>query len=193
MKRNLLTLTLFLAVCLLSSNLPLSAQELSDEMVQEAAAPLIENQVVDGISIGYIQGDKQGTIHLGRSGTKDAPADNSTLYEIGSISKVFTSLLLADAVVRDKIELNDDANIENSSGIEFPSRDGHSISWLNLSTHRSGLPRLPSNMDVTTLTNPYALYDSKKAAEALAELKLTRSPNESHEYCLLYTSPSPRD
>ena len=182
MKRNLLTLTLFLAVCLLSSNLPLSAQELSDEMVQEAAVPLIENKVVDGISIGYIQGDKQGTIHLGRSGTKDAPADNSTLYEIGSISKVFTSLLLADAVVRDKIELNDDANIENSSGIEFPSRDGQSISWLDLSTHRSGLPRLPSNMDATTLTNPYALYDSKKAAEALAELELTRSPSESHEY-----------
>jgi len=171
-----------LTACLLSSNLPLSAQNLSDEMVQEAAAPLIENKLVDGISIGYIQGEKYGTVHLGSKATGKETANNNTLYEIGSISKVFTSLLLADAVVRGKIKIDDDANIENSANIRFPSHDGRSITWLDLSTHRSGLPRLASNMGFATPADPYRVYDSKKAAEALAELELTHAPGESREY-----------
>ncbi len=182
MKRNLLKLPLCGAICFLSSISSLSAQKLSDDMVHKAAAPLIDNKVVDGISIGYIQGDRYGTVHLGHTAIGGEEANNNTLYEIGSISKVFTGLLLADAVVRGEITLGTAANVDNSAKLKLPSHDDRSITWLNLSTHRSGLPRLPSNMDATSLTNPYALYDSQKAAEAQADLKLTYSPGQSQEY-----------
>lgn len=182
MKRNVLNLIICLAAyCLLATQF-LSAQTLSDEMISKFAAPLIENKMVDGVSIGYIQGKKYGTVHLGHTASGQAKANNNTIYEIGSISKVFTSLLLADAVVRDEIDLKDAATLNNSAGIELPSYKGQSISWLDLSTHRSGLPRLPDNMEVTSADNPYQNYDSKKAAAALNALKLTRSPGQAQEY-----------
>ena len=115
-------------------------------------------------------------------GQAKTKATNLTLYEIGSVSKVFTGLLLADAVVRGEIDLNAAAEVTNSAGIRFPSRGGTSIKWIDLSTHRTGLPRLPSNLPLTDLTNPYRDYDSKKAAAFLNEYKLPRQPGDSQEY-----------
>ena len=159
-----------------------SAQHLTDELVAKIASPLVENKVVDGLSIGYIEGDHTGSVHLGSSTIVGKNADDLTVYELGSISKVFTSLLLADAVVRGEIELEATADVANAAGIRLPSYEGRSIQWIDLSTHRSGLPRIPGNLEVTSLKNPYERYDSKKAASALADLKLARKPGDSQEY-----------
>jgi CubicO group peptidase (beta-lactamase class C family) len=159
-----------------------SSQNLTNEWVENAAKPLVENQVVDGLSIGYIAGDHYGIVHLGSSNPAGEKPNNSTIYELGSISKVFTSLLLADAVARGEIDLSAAADVANPAGIRFPSRDGRSITWLDLSTHRTGLPRLATNMPVTDLVNPYRDYDSKKAAEFLNAYELPRAPGASQEY-----------
>lgn len=159
-----------------------SSQKISDEWIREIASPLVENQIADGLSIGYIEGSHYGIVHMGSANLTDEKPDNLTLYEIGSMSKVFTSLLLADGVVRGEIDLNDRANINNEAGIHFRSHDGREINWIDLSTHRSGLPRLPSNMGVTDLKNPYRRYDSKKAAEFLVDYSLPRQPGAEQEY-----------
>jgi len=159
-----------------------SPQNLTDEWVEKVAAPLVENEIADGLSVGYLEGKHWGIVHLGTASRAKKKADNLTLYEIGSVSKVFTGLLLADAVVRGEIDLNAAADVANLAGIRLPSRNGHSIQWIDLSTHRSGLPRLPSNLPLTNLTNPYRAYDSKKAAVFLNEYKLPRQPGDSREY-----------
>ena len=143
---------------------------------------MVENRVVDGLSVGYLEGEHYGIVHLGTANQAKEKANNLTVYELGSISKVFTSLLLADAVVRGEIKLNAAADVANPAGIRFPSRDGTSIKWIDLSTHRSGLPRLPGNFPLTDLTNPYRDYDSKKAAEFLNHYELPRQPGKSQEY-----------
>jgi CubicO group peptidase (beta-lactamase class C family) len=159
-----------------------SSQNLMKEYVEKAAAPLVEDRVVDGLSIGFIEGEHFGIVHLGTANGATRPADFRTLYEIGSISKVFTSLLLADAVVRGEIDLNAAADVANPAGIRLPSRDGRSIQWIDLSTHRSGLPRLASNFQPTDRKDPYHDYDSKRAATFLNQYTLTRPPGESREY-----------
>ncbi len=159
-----------------------SAQTLSKQIVTETALPLVKNEIAQGISIGYIQGDSWGIIHLGNAMPSGQKADNQTLYELGSISKVFTSILLADSVIRGDIKLESNAETENAAGIRLPSRDGRSITWLDLSTHRSGLPRLPANLDAESLKDPYRNYDSSKAAAALDSLELPRKPGEAQEY-----------
>ena len=159
-----------------------SSQNLTDEWVEEMAGPLIENRVVDGLSIGYIEGNHYGIVHLGSSTRVGKNANNLTLYELGSVSKVFTGLLLADAVVRGEVDLNAAADVANSAGIRLPSRDGMSIKWIDLSTHRSGLPRLPGNLPVVDLVNPYRDYDSKKAADFLNQYELPCRPGDSQEY-----------
>jgi len=164
-------------------NVPLAlSQNLTDQWVEKTARPLIENRVVDGLSVGYIQGKHQGIVHLGSSNRAGKRADDTTLYEIGSVSKVFTSLMLADAVVRGEIDLNAAADVPNPAGIRLPSRDGRSIRWIDLSTHRSGLPRVPGNLPLTSMMDPYRDYDSKKAAAFLNQYELPRRPGDTQEY-----------
>ena len=91
-------------------------------------------------------------------------------------------MLLADAVVRGEINLYAAAEVANPAGIRLPSRDGRSIKWIDLSTHRSGLPRLPGNLPLTDLVNPYRDYDSKQAAAFLNQYELPRQPGKSQEY-----------
>jgi CubicO group peptidase (beta-lactamase class C family) len=164
-------------------NVPIAlSQNLTDQWVEKAARPLVENRVVDGLSVGYIEGKHQGIVHLGSSNRFGKPPDDLTLYEIGSVSKVFTSLMLADLVVRGEIDLNAAADVPNPAGIRLPSRDGRSIKWIDLSTHRSGLPRIPGNLAATSTMDPYRDYDSKKAAAFLKEYALPRRPGDSQEY-----------
>lgn len=158
------------------------SQNLTTKWVEAAASSLVKDRTVDGLSIGYIEGENFGIVHLGSSNAAKKKANYSTLYEIGSISKIFTSLLLADAVVRGEIDLNAAADVDNPAGIRFPSRAGRSIQWIDLSTHRSGLPRLAGNFQPADPTNPYRDYDSKMAAAFLTQYELPRAPGESQEY-----------
>ena len=165
-----------------------SSQNLTDEWVEKAAGPLVEYRVVDGLSVGYIEGEHFGIVHLGSSSLAGKKADYLTVYEIGSVSKVFTGLMLADAVVRGEIDLNAAADVANPAKIRLPSRDGTSIKWIDLSTHHSGLPRLPENLPLTGAADPYCDYDSKMAAAFLNQYKLPRPPGKSREYSNLGVS-----
>lgn len=171
-----------LVVLITLSCSPICAQKLSDQIVTDAALPLVKDKVVQGMSIGYLQGESWGIVHLGSAKPSGQRADNQTLYELGSISKLFTSTMLAESVIRGDIKLESDAQIENAAGIRLPSREGRSITWSDLATHRSGLPPLPANLTAETLKDPYRNYDSSKAAAALADLELTRKPGVAQEY-----------
>jgi serine-type D-Ala-D-Ala carboxypeptidase/endopeptidase len=170
-------------------NVPIAfSQNLTNQWVEKAARPLVEKRVLDGLSVGYIEGRHQGIVHLGSASPAGKQPDDSTVYEIGSVSKLLTSLLLADAVARGEIDLNAAAVVANPAGIRLPSRDGHPITWIDLSTHRSGLPRIPSNLPLTDLTNPYRDYDSTKAAAFLNKYQLPRQPGAAQEYSNLGAS-----
>jgi serine-type D-Ala-D-Ala carboxypeptidase/endopeptidase len=158
------------------------SQNVTDQWLEQTVRPLVEKRIVNGLSVGYIEGEHWGIMHFGSANQAGEKPNSSTIYELGSISKVFTSLLLADAVARGEIDLNGTADVANSAGIRLPSRDGRSITWIDLSTHRTGLPRLPSNLQATDLVNPYRDYDSKKAAEFLNHYELPRKPGETQEY-----------
>lgn len=92
-----------------------------------------------------------------------SPSDSSsysedTLFEIGSISKVFTGLLLAQAVVDGKVTL-DTTISELLPELKFKDPQVAAITLRQLSTHTSGLPRLPSNhLFGTHDGDPYAGY-----------------------------------
>lgn len=171
---------LFILILLTPSSA--SAEQLSEQLITDTASPLVEDEVVKGISIGYLQGDSWGIVHLGNATPSGKKADNRTMYELGSLSKLFTSTLLADFVIAGDIEIEADVQVENDAGIRLPSHEGRSITWRDLATHRSGLPRIPANLEAQSLKDPYRNYDSSKAADALAVLELTRKPGEAQEY-----------
>ncbi len=186
-QRSILALLSIAVNCWINGSLAFS-QNLTDQWVEKAARPLVENRIADGLSVGYIAGKHQGIVHLGSSSGAGKRPDDTTVYEIGSVSKVFTSLMLADAVVRGEIDLNAAADVANRAGIRLPSREGRPIKWIDLSTHRAGLPRIPGNLALTNLTNPYRDYDSTKAAAFLNQYKLPRRPGDAQKYSNLGAS-----
>ena len=110
------------------------------------------------------------------------PVDGDTIFEIGSISKVFTSLLLADMVNRKEVTLDDPVAKYLPEHVRMPERSGKAIKLLDLSTHTSGLPCVPGNLNPKDPTNPYADYSVDDLYQFLSGYTLPRDPGSEVEY-----------
>src|SRR4029078_3583561 len=78
---------------------------LADHVRQRASAP-IEKKAVLGLAVGVIDGDKTYPACVGRRSIYGPAPDERTVFEIGSITKVFTGQLLADAVVHGEVKFD---------------------------------------------------------------------------------------
>ncbi len=108
------------------------------------------------------------------AGHAAVPAER-VLFEIGSISKVFTGLLLADAVVEGRLGL-DDTLAARLPAVRLRDPGTAGLTLRQLATHTSCLPRLPSNMAGATTADPYARYDRKALFAYLADARLDGTP-----------------
>lgn len=136
-----------------------------------------------GIVVGMIgpQGAKVTGYGKLASGSPTLP-DGDTVFEIGSMTKVFTSLLLADMVQRGEGHLDDPVSKYLPSSVKVPERNGRKITLVDLATHTSGLPRLPSNLKPKDPTNPYADYTVEQMYAFLSSYELTRDIGSQYEY-----------
>ena len=137
-----------------------------------------------GIVIGLIdQTGKRWILTAGTAGENEKrPLDADTLFEIGSMTKVFTSALLAEMVQRGEVALTDPVSRYLPATVRVPARNGRQITLADLSTHTSGLPRLPVNMDPRDPDNPYADYTAQRMYDFLAGYELTRDIGAQYEY-----------
>jgi serine-type D-Ala-D-Ala carboxypeptidase/endopeptidase len=136
-----------------------------------------------GLVVGVLRDGVPSVFGYGRM-SKDDPRvpDGATVFEIGSITKVFTAALLATLADEGKVALDDPLQRHLPPGWIAPSREGHPITLERLSTHTSGLPRLPGNLGAKDLRNPYANYTDQRLRDFLAEYRLGRTPGERYEY-----------
>lgn len=107
-----------------------------------------------------------------------------TVFEIASLSKIFTSLLLADAVVRGEAALDDPLSAYVPDGSAVPDYAGQPITLLDLATHGSGLPLRPSNLAAAFPDTPdkYAGYRLDQLYAALPTYRIERAPGTQFEY-----------
>ena len=106
--------------------------------------------------------------------------DGNTVFEIGSVSKVFTSLLLAEAVIDKQVALDTPvATLLPKTKLPAGKR---AITLLDLATHTSGLPRMPDNMHPADGANPYADYTPEQLFAFLGGVTLAREPGAGYEY-----------
>ncbi|MFT7452482.1 MAG: D-alanyl-D-alanine-carboxypeptidase/D-alanyl-D-alanine-endopeptidase, partial [Patescibacteria group bacterium] len=113
--------------------------------------------------------------------TKEA-VDEHSVFEIGSISKTFTGILLADMVVKKELKLEDPLQKHLPEGITAPTRNGESIKLVHMANHTSSLPRMPDNFTPANPANPYADYSEKQLYEFLESCELTRDIGSEYEY-----------
>jgi len=131
-----------------------------------------------------------GLIEKGKTNFYGVKIENDTaktienhqdVFEIGSITKVFTSTLLSQLAVENQLKLEDKVN----PYFDFPFLNNIELSFLELSNHSSGMYRLPSNLDFSKVdpNNPYKDYDDKKLDEYLKnELSLSDTKKGKYEY-----------
>ncbi len=149
---------------------------------------LLVNRVTEGRkAVGIIVGlvDSSGRRIVAEGATAPggtAAPDGKTVYEIGSITKVFTSLILADMIEKGEVHGEEPITKYLPPGTKVPSRNGREINLIDLSTQDSGLPRLPDNMKPADPLNPYADYGPERLYAFLAGYTLPRDPGVKYEY-----------
>ena len=150
---------------------------LADKPLSDAASSLAEKLPAGCIVTAESIDGKARFSLAGKAEPENIPTERR-IFEIGSISKVFTGLLLADAVESGKLRL--DTTLADLLGPrqKFADPKLGKVTLRQLATHTSGLPRLPDNMgpNPDAADDPYAAYDRKQARAFLAKAKLAGDP-----------------
>lgn len=147
--------------------------------VQTILQHRIDKNAARGIAVGLI--DPDGSVRFlsaGQSGNLQRPqVDAETLFEIGSITKVFTSTLLAQRVEDGALSLDSrlDAVLGDDPAWHRPGVGA--LTLRQLATHTSGLPRLPKDANflagmLRSLRNPYASYSESDMWTYVRQLPL---------------------
>ena len=163
-----------------------SAVSLAQTAAEENLRAAMVNRVdVARNGIGLIAGisspEGRRYVAYGNASKKGGTPGPDTMFEIGSITKVFTSLLLADMVERGDVKLEDPVAMYLPKGVVVPSRNDKPITLADLATHTSGLPRDADNLDLMQV-NPFATYGPAMLYEFLARYKLSSDPGEKFGY-----------
>ena len=177
--------TRIVALALVAAAQPFWTSQLrSDAEIRTILAERLEGfEKSVSIIVGVIGPEGRRIVGHGSMGMADPrPVNGDTLYEIGSITKAFTSLLLADMVERGEVALDDPVAKYLPAGVKMPERNGRQITLLDLATHRSGLPRMPSNFNPKDPVRPYVDYPVERLYEFLSSHALRRDVGAEYEY-----------
>jgi D-alanyl-D-alanine-carboxypeptidase/D-alanyl-D-alanine-endopeptidase len=148
-------------------------------VLDRAFAPVLKNGVLSpatggGVVIGVLEGADKRIFAYGA-------ARPDSIFEIGSVTKTFTGLALAQMVEQKKVTLNEPVRelLPNGAVAKPPGRE---ITLLDLATQHSGLPRLPDNLRPADPSNPYADYDASHLLEYLNTRGVGRAEKTNFEY-----------
>jgi D-alanyl-D-alanine-carboxypeptidase/D-alanyl-D-alanine-endopeptidase len=151
--------------------------------IPDAVKQEIDLRIKHDINPSIVMGVyENGQFHFYTKGMQNKalaiPASKNSVYEIGSITKTFTGLLLAHEVVAGKIK--PDSPIQDYWPAPFQLIDNNqaAITFKQLATHSSGLPRIPANLSAFS-NDPYAAYDRQ---QLLAGVKMAAPKNAGNQY-----------
>lgn len=142
------------------------AEDLKEKVKRYQEQKLQEHE---GVAMASVDGKEIKFASAGALGKDRETVDENTLFEIGSITKVFTGILLADLVQKGEAALDDAISKHLPESVLPADSPLASVTLLDLATHTSGLPRLPGNLadSQTDPGDPYAHYTEKELHEYL--------------------------
>lgn len=149
--------------------------------IQNLLQEYLEDNRTPGAAVALIDHGKIQFFCSGNMAIDGNPVTEDTIFEIGSITKVFTTLALVDMMNKGKVQLDDPIE-KYLPGVKIPELDGKKITLRHLATHTSGMPRLPENFDLEDRSNPYANYSLENLYEFLNQHVLQRAPGAQFEY-----------
>jgi CubicO group peptidase (beta-lactamase class C family) len=156
-----------------------------DSFTDDAAIKAFLHDSFDGKNAGMVVGlvDEHGSRIFGAGrldNDTNQEVNGDTVFEIGSITKTFTALLLQDMVERGEMNLNDPVAKYLPQSVVMPTRNGKEITLLNLAAQDSGLPFNPVNLGGGD--NYFAHYTTNELHACLASCALISDPGTKFEY-----------
>lgn len=144
-------------------------------------AQLIDKGLAKGVAAALVDlsGIRVVAVGEARDGIKLTPDHQ---FEIGSVTKTFAGTLLALAEERGELKVTDPVEKYLPEGLLLRDKDGVPVQLVDLATHRSGLPRLASNMAPKDPKDPYADYSEADLFDFLRHFKPVRARNAQFEY-----------
>lgn len=138
------------------------------------------------IAIGLV--NNKTTNYIGvirKNDTLQIINNQNNVFEIGSISKLFTNILFSDFINKNKAELNE----KLASNLSYNLKEGNNITLVQLANHTAGLSRLPSNIFKNKeVKNPYKNYTNSLLKEYLTkQINLNNKPGTKSNYSNLGT------
>ncbi len=182
--------TISLAVSLLSLLIchPLQAADKYQQAAAESVKSYLAEHPRAAVTVGIL--DTKGSHVFGfgllnKDNPKSKP-NGKTIYQIGSITKVFTTTMLAEQVVLGHMKLSDPAQ-KYLPAIKLPREENRQITLLDLATHHSGLPRLPQMLwfflaGTGDGEDPYALLEWKNIRQMMPDVWLKYSIGTKYNY-----------
>lgn len=149
------------------------------DKVDARLRPLIESHVTPAAVVAIVTRNETRFFCYGQlSESNSVPPTPDTLFEIGSITKVFTGTLLADMVARGEVKADDPVRTCLPPNLKIPSRNGKEITLYHLATHTSALPRIPLIIAINAAhsDDPYADQDEKRFFAVLEGMGLLADP-----------------
>ncbi|MGZ5528632.1 MAG: serine hydrolase domain-containing protein [Limisphaerales bacterium] len=170
-------------IVLLGATFSASAQHLTNS-IQEFLHQRVEVERRDvGIVVGLVDEHRKAVVSCGKvDNGADRDVNGDTVFEIGSVTKTFTALLLADMVERGEVKLGDPVAKYLPKSVQMPTRNGKEITLVGLATHSSGLPGTSVTWIPKRAENPRADYTISRLYDFVTSCKLTRDPGTKYEY-----------
>lgn len=155
----------------------------SDSTIKAVLSDRVARERAMGLVVATFEQGRAPQIYTaGVSGLAGVALDGNTVFEIGSITKVFTNTILADMVRQNEVRLDDPVAKFLPGRVRAPERGGKKVTLVDLATQSSGLPRLPNNLNPADATNPYADYSITQLYEFLSSYSLPRDIGSKYEY-----------
>ncbi|MGY5127619.1 serine hydrolase domain-containing protein [Streptomyces nigrescens] len=125
------------------------------------------------------------TVMTGGSAMAPPTPRHALRYELGSLSKTFTVLLLAE-LARSGVLSLEDPLAAHLPDLPLPHPYSRRITLRHLATHTSGLPRIPADLIAGALVHPYsngyARYDTERLLQTFARTRPRNEPGTRWRY-----------
>ncbi|WP_442267601.1 serine hydrolase domain-containing protein [Tenacibaculum sp. ZS6-P6] len=182
--QTIVLFTIFMILLLVNCDKsePISDSSLSDEISNQKYVDILESKLSNlpegaQVAIALIKGDKTEYIGVIRENDELKVKDNTnSIFEIGSITKVFTSISLSSMIHSNEVSLSETLQQQ----FDFPVLAGGDVTFKQMANHTSGIPRLPNNISEIVGFNPedpYAIYTYENLKSYLQNHVVLNNPS----------------
>lgn len=144
----------------------------------------LEQKRIPSIAIGVV---RDGTAYLAKAyGWQDVdsrtPASASTVYQLGSVTKMFTGHLLAHLIHQGKIQLDDPLATHLPASVDVPETPtGEAVTLRHLATHSADFPRYPANLERVD-PDPIRGYTLDQMLTGIGLVEIDTTPGVQYQY-----------